>query len=213
MRSEKEIKADLLAALDVAGDEAFAGMGFKRRRGSLNYVRTIGEAKQTIDFTPDYLPKYQADAELHIHPMMKLEIEPVYEAALKLVNGNKMLLANSSGTIIGQPIEFTAPKAEHVRWFATGIDQMRDRVSEIVVFVEKWVSPFLDGLKSPADLVNVYTSADDRMMKQRHWYLFVAAAELVNGNRDGALSVLEDNLGAPGLRKRYAPAFETLSPA
>ncbi|APG88073.1 hypothetical protein SAMCCGM7_pC0875 (plasmid) [Sinorhizobium americanum CCGM7] len=50
------------------------------------------------------------------------------------------------------------------------------------------------------------------MLKQRHWYLFVAAAQMVSdGNRADALSVLENNLGAPGLRKRYAIAFETLT--
>jgi len=213
MRSEKEIKADLLAALDSIGDEAFSNMGFKRRKGSLNYVRTIGEARQTIDFTPDYLPKYQTDAELHIHPLMKLELEQVYEKALELVKGNKMLLANSSGTIVGQPIEFVPPKAEHVRWFASGLDEMKARVNEIEAFVQKWVMPFLDDLTTPDELIGVYKDADERMMKQRHWYLFIAAAHLAKGENREALSVLEENLGAPGLRKRYAVAFETLSPA
>lgn len=213
MRNEKEIKADLLAALDAVGDEAFAGMGFKRRKGALNYVRTIRYAQQTIDFAVDYLPKYQSGDELHIHPAMHLAMKPVTEAALRLIAGNKMLLANTPEIIVNQPIEFTAPKAAHVRWFASGLDQMKERVTEIGEFALKWTIPFLDELTTPGELIGVYENADDRMMKQRHWYLFIAAAHLVSGNEREALAVLEDNLGAPGLRKRYSAAFETLNPS
>jgi hypothetical protein len=61
-------------------------------------------------------------------------------------------------------------------------------------------------------LIKIYERGDERMLKQRHWYLFLAAAQMVShGNRTDALSVLENNLRAPGLRKRYAVAFETLS--
>jgi hypothetical protein len=211
MKSKNEIKADLLAALDEVGDETFAQLGFKRRKGSLNYTREINDTRHTIAFAADYLPKYQADAEVHLHPAMHLGMNAVSEAALKLVGGNKILLANAPEVIINQPIEFTAPKAKHVRWFASGLAQMKERVSEIAIFVEKWVIPFFDDLKTPDDLVSVYKNVDERMIKQRHWYLFVAAAVLVNGNRNEALSVLEDNLGAPALRKRYALAFEALS--
>ena len=211
MRSDKDIKADLLAALDTTGDEAFAGMGFKRRKRSLNYVRTVRDAQQMIVFAVDYLPRYQAGAELHLHPAMQLAMKPVTEAALKLVSGDEILLANAPEVIVNQPIEFTAPKAEHVRWFASGLEQIRGRVSEIGIFAQKWVMPFLDELTTPGELISVYENADDRMMKQRHWYLYIAAAYLVKGNVGKARSVLEDSLGTPGLRKRYAAAFETLS--
>ena len=212
MRSQKEIKADLLAALNAVGDEAFAGMGFKRRKGSLDYIRTIRDAQQTIAFAVDWLPKYQLGEELHLHPAMHLAMKPVTEAALRLVAGNKMLLANAPDIIVNQPIEFTAPKSEHVRWFASGFDQMKAKVAEIGVFVRKWVIPFLDELTTPDDLIGVYERADERIMKQRHWYLFVAAAHLEKGCKSEALAVLEGNLGAPGLRKRYSTAFETLNP-
>ena len=210
MRSEKEIKADLLAALDAVGDEAFAGMGFKRRKGTLDYIRTIRDARQTIAYAIDCLPKYQLGEELHLHPAMHIAMKPVTEAALRLVAGNKMLLANAPDIIVNQPIEFTAPKPEHARWFASGLDQMKERVTEISAFVKKWVIPFLDVLTTPDDLIGVYENADERMMKQRHWYLFVAAAHLAQENDREALTVLEENLGAPGLRKRYSTAFETL---
>ena len=210
MRSEKEVKADLLRALDMVGDDAFKKLGFKRRKGSLSYARDLGEAKQTITFDADYFPKYQSDAEVHIHPAMHLSMKLVCDAALKLVAGNKMLLANAPDMILNQPIEFTAPKDSHVRWFATGISEIRQRVIEIIAFIEKWVLPFFDVLRTPEDLIKISATNDERIMKQRHWYLFIAGAELVGGNPKEALAVLESNLGAAGLRKRYAAAFEAL---
>ena len=213
MRIKQDIKSDLLTALGSIGDEAFGAMGFKRRKGSLDYRRTVGDAQQTVAFAADYLPKCKPGEELHLHPAMRLVMPTVTEAALRLVAGKKVLLANAPSIIVNQPIEFTAPKAEHVRWFATGLDQMKERVTELIEFVEKWVRPFLDQLSTPDDLIAVYKSGDERMLKQRHWYLFIAAAYMVNGDDSEALNILENNLGLPGLRKRYAVAFETLGPA
>lgn len=210
MRSEKEIKADLLEALSVVGDDIFAEMGFKRRKGTFNYVRTIHDARQSIAFNVDYLPKYEPEEELHIHPAVLVTMMPVTEAALQLVAGNKMLLANAPEVITNQPIDFLAPKSEHVRWFASGLEKMKIQVSEICRFVRKWGVPFMDELATPDDLVRLYKNADKRVMKQRHWYIFIAAAYLLRGDESGALRVLEDNLGAPGLRKRYSQAFKIL---
>lgn len=212
MRTEREIRADLLAVLDDVADKLLARFGFRRTKGSFIYVRSLSDAEQALVFAASFLPKYQPDDEVHLHPAMRLGMRAVTEAALQLVAGNKTLLADAPEIIVNQPIEFTAPKSVHVRWFATGIDQMKERVREIVVFMERWVVPFLDELRTPSDLITAYKRADERMMKQRQWYLFVAAAEFSNGNRSGALSVLDENLGAPGLRKRYAAAFEALNP-
>jgi len=211
MRSEQEVKADLISALETEGDAPLERLGFKRRKGSLNYIRSLGDTRQTIAFDGDFFPKYQPGAEIHIHPAMHLSIKSVSDAALKLVGGNKMLLANAPDIILNQPIEFTAPKDTHVRWFANGFTEMNQRVVEIISFIEEWVIPFFDGLKSPEELIKAYETNDQRIMKQRHWYLFIAGAEIIQGNPKEALAVLETNFSAPGLRKRYSVAFESLA--
>ncbi|MDX0414953.1 hypothetical protein GHK39_19455 [Sinorhizobium medicae] len=212
MQTEKEIKADLLAALNAVGDERLALLGFKRREASFTYTRILHDAEQDIVFAADCLPKYQPDEEVHLHPTMRLCMRPVSKVALKLVAGKKSLLADAPEIIVSQPIEFAAPKEQHIRWFASGNDQMKARIREIVAFIERWLAPFLDELRTPHDLIRIYERGDERMLKQRHWYLFVAAAQIVSrGNRADALSVLENNLGAPGLRKRYAVVFDTLT--
>lgn len=41
-------------------------------------------------------------------------------------------------------------------------------------------------------MIKIYERSDERMPKQRHWYLSVAAAQIIsNANRADALSVLE----------------------
>jgi hypothetical protein len=212
VRTQKEIKADLLAALNTVGDERLALLGFERREGSFTYRRILEDAEQDIVFAADCFPTYQPDEEMHLHPAMRLGMRSVTKAALELVAGNASLLADAPEIIVSQPIEFTAQKEQHVRWFASGSDQMKVRIREIVAFIERWPAPFLDEIRTPHDLIKIYERGDERMLKQRHWYLFVAAAQMVShGNRADALSVLENNLRAPGLRKRYAVAFETLT--
>lgn len=211
MRDSKEVKADLIKALELSCDEPFKKYDFKRRKGSLSYIRSFCDAKQTIVFDIDIFPKYQPGAEVHIHPAMHLSIESVSNAAMNLVGGNKMLLANAPDMIFNQPIDIVASKKVNVRWFASGLSEMSQKVIEIVSFSEKWIFPFFDELHAPSGLVTLYTNNDERVLKQRHWYLFVAGAEIVQGNKREALTVLEKNFGTPGLRKRYSVAFESLN--
>jgi hypothetical protein len=210
MRSKQEIKTDLLAALASEGDGPLNEMGFKRRKGMIDYTRKKASAGHTIAFVTDLFPRYQPDAEAHIHPMMRLAMPSVSERALALVNGNKLLLANAPEVIVNQPIEFTAPKDCYVRWFATGQDEFQDRIREIVDFVQTWTIPLLDELASPESLIHTYLQADDRLFKQQHWYLYVAAAFDLLEMPEQACEVLETKLGAPGLRRYYAAAFENL---
>ncbi|MCA1495041.1 hypothetical protein I6F11_30005 [Ensifer sp. NBAIM29] len=91
------------------------------------------------------------------NPTMRLGMRPVTKAALELVAGDKSLLADAPEIMVNQPIESIAPKEQHVRWFASGIDQMKSRIREIVTFIERWVTPFLDQLRGPHDLIKIYT--------------------------------------------------------
>ncbi len=199
---------DLLQALEAQGDGDLRRLKFKRRMRSLEYVRQEDGAIHKIAFVADFFPGYQADAEAHIHPMMRVEMLDVSERALELVDGNRMLLANAPQVIINQPSEFAAPKDQFVRWFATGRSEFDDRVREIVAFLRKWTIPLLDELTTPESLFDAYERREERLMRQHHWYLFVAAALELMGKPGRARRVLEDQLGSPGLRRRYAAAFQ-----
>lgn len=155
-------------------------------------------------------PKSQPGTEGHIHPMLQLGMRRVTDAALVLVKGDENLLANAPGVIINQPIEFTAPKEEHERWFASGQEQFVETCGAISSFVRRWVLPFLSEVSTPADLVRLSEMSDERVMMQRHWYIFVAAAYQLDGRIDQARDLVHRKLGSPGIRKRYAPLFASL---
>lgn len=202
MRSNKEVKADLIKSLELLCDDKLKRYGFIRTKNSIGYIRTLGDARQVIIFDTNFSPKYQLNAEAHIYPAMHFHMKSVSDATLQLVGGNKMLLADAPDMIFNQPIDFMVPIENRVRWFGSGFSEISQKILEIVNFIEKRVIPFFDELETPEDLVKLYEVDDERLIKQRHWYLFIAGAELTLGNKSAALAVLENNLGSPGLRKR-----------
>ena len=208
MRSEREIRGDFLDALQAEADNDLGRLGFKRRIHSLRFSRSGSDVIHGVTFIADFFPRYQIGAEAHIHPMMSVEMPAVSRRALELVGGDRMLLANAPEVIINQPVEFAAPKDKRVRWFAAGRGEFDERVRAIVAFLRSWTIPLLDELTTPESLVDAYERQEERLIRQRHWYLFVAAAFELTGSPGQARQVLEDQLGTPGLRKRYAAAFQ-----
>jgi hypothetical protein len=135
----------------------------------------------------------------------------ISKLAITLVKGDKMLLAGAPEIILNQPIEFTAQKDAHVRWFATGPTEFADACQSILAFLRQWVLPLFSELSTPEDLVRAYESSEVRIMKQRHWNIFVVAAYAELGLMDQARKVVEKHFGSPGMRSRYASLFETVN--
>jgi hypothetical protein len=210
MTTPAHIKKELLASLVLVLDQPLKETGFVRKESSLAYVRTLNEAEQQIVFAVDYLPKYQPGAEAHIHPMLRIAMPKVSRAALDLVGGDKMLLADAPDVILNQPIDFVAPKNSHQYWYATGQGQFVNACESIRQFLWRWVLPFLTELSTPQELVKLSASNDERIMKQKHWYIFVAAAYQLMGQMDRAREITKQHLGSAGSRRRYAPLFKSL---
>ncbi len=79
------------------------------------------------------------------------------------------------------------------------------------MLIEQWLSKLLEEFESPEDLIAIYEKSDDRVLMQRHSYIYVAAAYMLKGMKDKAREVMVENLGSPGLRKIYAPVYENLN--
>jgi hypothetical protein len=211
MTTQSVVKDYLLNALVAFVDQPMSEEGFSRNRSSFTYTRTIKEAEQQIVFAADWFPKYQPGAEAHIHPMIRLAMPEVSKRAIDLVRGDEMLLAGAPEIILNQPIEFAAPKDAHLRWFPTGPEQFNEACQSILAFHRLWVFPLLKELSTPEDLVRAYETNDGRLMKQKHWHIFVAAAYQILGRLDDAFSIIQKQFGSPGLRKRYSKLFEAIS--
>lgn len=211
MRTAAEIKNQILETLAESLDEPLKAVGFNRNRRSLVYVRNVNGAEHRITFVIHSYPKYQPGAEAHIYPAIQIGMPQVCEAALALVNGDMLLLANAPDMIVSQPAEFTAPQDKRQQWFTSGNEQFIAACESIKTFLFDWVLPFLSQVSTPADLVRIYETNDDRMMKLQHWHIRVAAAYQVLGKTDKAREVVQRHFGSLGLRRRYAPLFTSLA--
>jgi len=187
---KRSVTNSLFDALSAVIDSALKPFGFSRAKNSLVYKRILREADQRIDFAVDWFPKYQPGAHAHIHPNLQLRIQRVNKMARLLTGQNNMLLGGSAEVVLNEPIEFTAPKSEHRRWFAKENEQFRDVCVDIRVFLLHWVIPFLDNASGPEELVRLYETSDERVLAQHHWYLFVAAAYEILGRRSEAQDLL-----------------------
>jgi len=210
MRKKNQIRDELLSVLSFEADSVFLSQGFNRQKGSLEYFRKDASVHHRILFAVDYFPKYMTTAELHLHPIIRVCMPAVTEVALRLVEGNKMLLANAPEFVVAQPIEFAAPKDVHERWFSSGRDQLAQDVRAIILFAEAWAYPLFEELNCSEGLIKAYRQSDERLLKQKHWYIFVAAAFMLHRENDEAIHVLETHLGAPGLRRKYSPVFASV---
>jgi len=213
MNDKKLAKENLLNMLEDSVDQALFALGFNRRKESTVYKRKLSESIQEVDFVTDFFPSYEADAEAHIHPVLVWKIPAVSEEALRLVGGNKMLLANAPDILLKQPIEICAPKENHERWFTKKQDDYVLIGNTICSFMLKWVYSFLNRMQTVNDLLVAYESTDPYFLKQQHWYVFVTAAYVLQGECEKAKLVMEEHLGSPGLKKRYASVYDHLCPS
>lgn len=208
MGTKKEVKALLLNVLGEYLDTCLAELHFSRRKNSLIYNRKIGDVVQEINIQLNYKPKYQPGVDAHIYPMIRIMIPKVSEIALQMVSGQKLILANAPEIIINQPLEMTAPKEHHARWFATLQEEFISVIGQIKTFINEWSLSFLRDYNSIDGLVRGYEKNDERLMRQQHWYIYIAAAFVLLNRIEDARQVVEDKFGKPGLKSRFSALFE-----
>ncbi len=207
MATKNEVKSTLITALEAHLDSYLADAQFDRRKNSLIYTRKNDDVVQEINIQLNFKPKYQPGVDAHIYPMIKLMIPRVSEIALDMIEGKKIVLANAPEIILNQPMEMTAPKEHHVRWFATEYSEFVDVVVQIRGFIERWAITFLNEYNSINGITKAYELNDDRLMRQQHWYIYVAAAYVLENKKEDAKKVVEEKFGKPGLRKQFSALF------
>lgn len=211
MRLKSETKPDVLTALSSIADRALQRHGFQRKSGTLVYSRLHGQAKQEIEFSLQFSPSYEPSADVHIQPYMRIGIPSVSKVALDMLGGDAMLLGDASAAVVNQPVELAAPKAAMERWFGTDADDIAIKVAEAVRFIERWAVPLFDEISTPADLIRAYQTDDARLLKQQHWFVYPAAAAVVEGDLISAQTILDSKFKSPGLRSRFSAAFSHVS--
>ena len=208
IKVRKEATAVLTGALSERLDDFLATEGFRRRKNSLKYSRSVLRAKQYIELAFQFRPTYEPDAVAHILPVLTVKIPEVNAIAIEMVAGDSWLLANAPELTIRQPIDMAAPKEHHTRWFFSDENSGRDAVCAIREFIACWGLPFLNDFTSPESITTALENDDSRLLKQQHWYIYAAAAYLAEGKRDAARDLLSAKFDSPGLKEKFHRAFE-----
>jgi len=194
----------------MVGDEEFAKMGFKRRKGSLDYVRLIGDAKQIININGTCWPNSNPNFEFKIFPYIRLSMKKITDIITPILGG-EWAISNAPNVIFAEPMYWFAPQPEKISdWYSNGLEDFKRNITEICKFTKKWVIPFLDKMTTIDDIIDFYNIKDNKLLRGERWYLRVAAAYLYKNDLQGVQKILEENLGKLGQRMRYASVYRKL---
>ncbi|NIJ36975.1 hypothetical protein FHR22_001659 [Sphingopyxis panaciterrae] len=213
MNMKDEIKACLIASMEMMLDPYMIEHGFSRHAKSLVYKRHLQGSKQIIDVTVQVHPKDNPSAAAAVYPIMEVEVPAVDSVLQDMIGDNLGLLEGVTKGLSNQPIEFTSQKAEKARWYVYQSDSVPDIIEGIKMFIDRWTIPFLDVYVTPEDIVAADERGDGRMVADRAHRMRVVAAALVCNRKDYAQALMEKRLGALGARRRYQQVYDYIQQA
>ena len=204
-----ENKELLLSCTLEVLDPVLAPLGFRRPQRSLVYSRDFPDAKHELILSFDSSPRYAPQAKMHFVPAVSIKMPEVVQTALQMT-GDEFCFGRSD-VVVGHQMQNLSPNSEHRRWFVSDASSCRVALEDIAAFFNQWVEPFLRDYTSPDDLLRQYEAGDKRPIQTHNFFVFIAASYLLLGQRGRSAQVLEKHLGKPGLRKKYARAFDTVA--
>jgi hypothetical protein len=202
----KEIRVDVMLMLSASVDAVLREHGFVRPPKSLVYKKSLTSVVQKIPINVESHPSYNRNALACILPAMWLEMKEVKREAMSLVKGDDQLSRFFSGApdlILNQPVSFAAPKEAREQWYFYEEGSAMSIWNRISEFLSRWVLPLFSQLESPSGLVERYEADDCRIIKQQHFYIYIAAAYRVIGQPERARDVVHKHFSKPGIRKQY----------
>lgn len=213
MTMKNEIKASLIASMELILDPYMAENGFSRAKSGMIYKRSLSGSTQKIDIAVQIHPKDRPDAAAAIYPQMEVFIPLVDQVLDEMVGDNLGLLEGVTRGTSWQPIGITSEKQHTGRWFVFQPDSVLGIVEGIKTFMERWTMPLLNIYLIPADILSANERRDARLVWDRAQTMRVIAAALACDRRSEALAQTEKWFGAQGLRRRYQQVFDYVQQA
>ena len=187
-------------------DPVLIPFNFRRPQRSLAYTRSFSDAKQVLALHFDNSPRYAQQTKMHLLPAVCVKMPEVARQAFEMT-GDTFLFGKTE-IVISHQMQNLAPKSEHERWFVSDAVSCQIALREIAAFFPRWAEPFLRDYTSPDDLIRQYELGDTRPFQTDQLFVFIAACYLLRGQKSEAGLVLEKHLGKPGLKRKYAKAFD-----
>lgn len=200
-----DVKRILNGMMEEYIDEVLESNGFKRRKNSFIYSRKIGITKQKIEMISFSHPSYHPGALAHVYPWLTIHFPDISEVAVQMVE--EELIDNWKDITIRQPIQIYTNSE---RWILMDEIGVKSLAEDIEMFISEHTIPLLDDLRCVDDFIKFYEAQDKRLIMDDKRYLYIVSAYILQKDYINAQKVLELRFGKPGLRKRYASAFNYL---
>lgn len=210
IKQKAEIKECMCYWLEEITDNPMADADFVRSKKSLIYSRRVGETVHKINVAIEHHPIDCNNAAAAVYPYFTIVMDEVNNLVKEFVQGETQLGGDFTITLNG-PIEQISPKGISARWYIYQSDSVPGVVSSICIFLVKWVIPFLNKYKTPADLCNAPLYGDCRVIHTQTEVLRVVAAKILCAKPTEALDIMEQWFGKPGPRRRYQPVFNYIN--
>lgn len=202
--SKKEATEIARTAAEIMLDDALEERAFSRAKKSLTYKKSLQDGYQEFELVINFRRGGTAG---RIYPWVAVVFPPLAEIVRGLVE-NVDQVGGFPDLVLRQPLDTVAPADVHERWLFSSSQDALASAERTREFFLRWGLPFLSHYESPASLCVAYEQNDTRAARPDHSYLFVAAAYLYEGAPDRARHVLDKQFTSPGLRTRFAGAFE-----
>lgn len=209
MSRSAQLKRDLRDAMSDTLDGLMANFGFVRKKRSYSYFRTLGHARQELLISAVFNRRY-IDEEFAIVPIMRVYMKEVSRVALDLVGEGGGHLLIDPYIIIGQEIDYAMREGGFSKWRASNIAQIRDQLISIANFFTKKNFPLLNNLGNYDGIIRIIKENDERFIKSDQFYIFVAAACLLNGDKEEAERIVNNRFSSVLFRDIYSSVLENV---
>jgi len=206
---QPEIKAALILSLESGMDIPLARLSFRRSPKGLIYTRTEGDA--TWQFAMEFAsnPSYASGSIAHVIPSLRISNPSITDLSLSLVE-DAMLLANAPEVLQNHRLTMLQ-RPQLPGWYAADIGELDNAVTEALqIFIDQGIS-FLADYSNPAGIIRQFEAKDARVLLQRHQYVHVIAAYLLEGRPLDAMAIVHQQFSMPGIRKRYATLWKNVT--
>ena len=206
---QPEIKAALIGALVAEMDSFLEVEDYRRSPQGLVYSRAKGDKKCqfAVEFASN--PSYELNSLAHITPALRIANCRISECALQLVE-DPLLLANAPKVIQNRRLSMvTDPQMPE--WYVADVNQLTDTMGEIREVFFDLGMPFLNDYSTATGIIRQHEVGDTRALRQQHYYVYVIAAYLLEGNAEAARVLLQEKFAKPGIKRRFESLWRNMN--
>lgn len=181
---------------------------FKQTSSPLVYERIVQESSQCLSFDPQ--PLSSSKKHFSCQEFISISMPGVNEIAKTMISDHKWL--GDPEITIWQPAQLLLPWGNRALVGLSSECEVESYVRRFCINFQTYFIGFMDDYQSPLDLISQHEMGDDRPLKQRYWWIYLAASYAFVGKPEAGYELLDKKFGASS-KRIFASAFEFLRKA